>query len=193
VRQLLGASRILLHAQIQRSPGEYERIAQSLLHLDLEPAIDTAIQEVEREQVDDEQRRDDESAEDADRTSREARAGNMIAIVADQLPQLARELNGQGDDAGDIEQQNPRLQAIERGRVLNALREQQQSANADRGPQKHQSAAAPRHTCRLLAVYTGSDHEYHSLTRRKSSVQKNSARSDAGNRPRRTPARTLIR
>ena len=85
------------------------------------------------------------------------------------------------------------VQAIERGRVLNALGEQQQRADANRSPQNDERGNTPRFACCRLAVQTGRDHEYHSLTRRKSSVQKNKARSDAGNLPRRTPARTLIK
>ena len=91
VRKILGVARILAHAQIQRGARQHQRIVQALLHLDLKPAVDAAIQELQREQIHDEQRRDHQRAENGNRARRQARAGNVRAIVAHELPDLARE------------------------------------------------------------------------------------------------------
>ena len=169
-----------------------ERIVQSLLHLDLEPAVDAAVDELQRGQVDDEQRRDHQRAEDAHGARGEARAGHVRAVVADQLPQLARQQHAERDHAAGIEQQDPRLQPLELRRVLHALGEQQERAEADGDPQQHLADHGPARPARRARGYTGSDHVYHSLTRSQSSVQNSSARSDADRWPRRTPARTLM-
>jgi len=86
---------------------------QALLDLDAKPAVDAAVDEVEREQVDDQQRRDHQATEHQDGANRQAGAGRMIAIIAIQLPQLARQQHHQRDHAEDREQQYPGLPARE--------------------------------------------------------------------------------
>ena len=127
-----------------------------------------------------------------DGARREARARNVRAVVAHQAPQLAREQHAQGDDAADVDQQDPQLHAAEFGRVLHALRQEQKRTEADRAPQQHLADGDPAQSPRWPRPYTGSDHVYHSETRAQSSVQKRIARMDEGRFPRRTPARTLM-
>src|SRR5438477_7681339 len=81
--------------------------------------------------------------------------------------------------------------AVERRGVLHALGEQHERPEPDRAPQQHLRDGLPPHA-RPTPIHTGRTHEYHSLTRTQSLVQNRIARSDAGRRPRRTPARTLI-
>ena len=114
----------------------------------------------------------------------------MRAIVAHQPPELARQQHAEGEHAAEVHQQNPRPQAVECGRVLHALGEQQERSQPDGAPQQRLRDRHPAQAPRAL-VHTGSNHEYHSLTRAQSLVQKRITRSDAGRCPRRTPARTL--
>ncbi len=191
VSQLLRAVRILPHAQIQGGTGQDQRVVESLLDLNTKPTVDAAIQELEREQVNDEQRCDDERAEDAHRAGRQARAGNVFPVLAHELPDLACEEYRQRNHADDVDQQNPGLQPDEFGGVLHALGEQEQRPCGDRSPKHEQRRSAPAAPRAWLLAQTGSDHEYHSLSRCQSLVQKSSTRSDEGSCPRRTPARTL--
>src|SRR6186713_2494701 len=114
----------------------------------------------------------------------------MLAVIPEETPDGVGQQHRKADHTDEIEQQNPGLQASELRRVRRALREHQQSTGADRRPQHYDGVAAPAFT---FAAHIGSDHEYHSLTRYQSSVQNINARSDAGSRPRRIPARTLMR
>ena len=118
--------------------------------------------------------------------------GHVRAVVAHQAPQLARQQDAERDDAGEVDHQDPQLPAPELGGVLHALGEQQEGAEADRAPQQCLSDRDPTQGARRARTYTGSDHEYHSLTRAQSSVQNSMARNEAGRWPRRTPARTLM-
>ena len=183
--------RVLTHAQVERRARQPEGVVQSLLHFHLEPAVDAAIDELERRQIHDQQRRNDQRPEDAHGARRETRAGHVRAIVAHQPPELARQQHAEGDHAAEVHQQNPRPQAVECGRVLHALGEQQERSQPDGAPQQRLRDRHPAQAPRAL-VHTGSNHEYHSLTRAQSLVQKRITRSDAGRCPRRTPARTLI-
>ena len=191
VGQNLRAARILPLAQIEHRAGRIERVIEPLLHLVPEPAIDAAIQELEREHVDDQQRGDHKHAEDAHRARRQPRSGNVLAVFADQLPQFAGKKNREHDDAHHVDQQHPRLQPAEIRGVLHALSEQQQRAGADSRPQYEQRNRAEAAARSRLGAHTGSAHEYHSLSRCQSLVQNSSVRREAGNLPRRTPARTL--
>ena len=159
----------------------------------MKPAVDAAVEKLQRAQIHDQERRHDERAKDTDGSRREPRARDMHAIVAYQLRDLAGKQRRQGHDAEQVEQQNPWLQAAEFPRVLHALREQQERPDADTCPQQNERNRAPARLRGMGLGHTGSDHVYHSLTRCQSSVQNMSARSDAGRRPRRKPARTLIR
>src|SRR5690606_30782733 len=147
----------------------------------------------EGEEIDDEQRSHDERAEDRDRPCRESRPGDVIAVVADELPELARKERRERNDPDQVEQQHPRLQAAELTRGLNALGQKEQCAGAHGDPQQYERNATPALQKARGYAYTGSDHEYHSLVRCQSFVQNMIARNDAGSRPRRTPARTLTR
>ena len=116
----------------------------------------------------------------------------MRAVVAHQPPQLAREQHAQGDDAADVDQQDPQLHAAESAEFCTLFAKQQKRTEADRAPQQHLADGDPAQSPRWPRPYTGSDHVYHSETRAQSSVQKRIARMDEGRFPRRTPARTLM-
>ncbi len=189
-RQILGALGVLAHAHVERRAREIQGVVQPLLHLDAKPAIDAAIEELEREEINDDERRHDEHAKDRHGAGGEARTGDVISIIPHELQQLARDERAQRDDADEIEQQDPRLQAAELARVLHALAEKQERANANRSPKNDERYAAPARPPGYRRIYTGRDHEYHSLVRCQSSVQNMSARKEDGNLPRRTPART---
>ena len=197
VRELVGeghrARGVLAHAQVERRPRQVQRIVEPLLHLHREPAVDAAVDELERGHVDDEQRGDHQRAEDADGARGEARAGNVRAVIAHQAPQLVRQQPGEGDDPAHVDAEDPQLQPAELRGVLHALGEQQEGAPADGAPQQHLADGDPAEPTRLAwLLHTGSVQVYHSLTRAQSSVQKRKARMAEGRLPRRTPARTLM-
>ncbi len=108
-----GAFGIFALADLERSARETERVVQPLLHLDVKPAVDAAIEELEREQIHDDQRHDHEHSEDRDGARREARAGDVIPIIANELQKLARDQRTQRDHAHQIQEQDERLQATE--------------------------------------------------------------------------------
>ena len=68
---------VFAHAHVDGRARQQQRIVEALLDLDPEPAVDAAVQEVQREQVDDEQRRDHQRAEGAHGAGRQARAGDI--------------------------------------------------------------------------------------------------------------------
>src|SRR5438105_15043588 len=72
-----------------------------------------------------------------------------------------------------------------------ALGEQQERSQPDGTPQQRLHDRHPAQAPRAL-VHTGSNHEYHSLTRAQPLVQKRITSCDAGRCPLRTPSRTPI-
>src|ERR1700685_1920533 len=94
------------------------RVLQALTHFQLEPTVDAAIDELQGEIIDHQNRRDRESAEYRHCPPLEARPGNMPAIVAHQARELAGKQYDQGEQTRDIDQQDPRHPLLESRRVL---------------------------------------------------------------------------
>ncbi len=123
-RQNLGPAGVLLLAQIESLARRIQRVIESLPDLIPKPAVNAAIQELEREAVDDEKRRDDQQAENSHCASREARPRLVVTVIAYELPQLAREERRERDNTHDIYQQYPGLQSAEVRRILHTLGEE---------------------------------------------------------------------
>ena len=122
--------------------------------------------------------------------------GTLCAVVAHQAPgSCARRQYHERDDRERVDRGGSTAAAGSNSerKLLHALREQQEGADADGRPQQHLPDREPAQGTRGARHYTGSVHVYQSLTRAQSSVQKRMARMVAGRCPRvRTPARTLI-
>ena len=101
----------------------------------------------------------------------------MLAIVPDQLRQLAGEQHREGEQPGDVDQQYPRQPALEGLRVLGSRGEQEQG----REPQCDADGAEHRGT--VLADYGWSVHVYQSLSRCQSLTQNMTTRKVNGTEP----------
>ena len=148
---------------------------------------------VEREQVDDEQRRDHQRAEDAHRARREARARHVGAVVAHQLPQLAREQHDERDHPGDVEQQDPRLQAPElarsSARSWPAAETRPGRWHSTAAPARRRPSAGPAAGVAVTPAVTMCTTRLRAPSHR-SRTGSPASRTDRC--PRRTPARTLM-
>ena len=191
-RQLLRLAGVLAHTQVERGARQHHRVVEPAAHLDGEPAVDAAVEELERRQVHDQERCDHQRAEDPDGAGGKTRARHVRAVVVHQPPHLAHHQHGEHRDGADVEQQDPALQPLELRGVAHAHGEQQERGGGDRAPQQPERPGVALRPPLRARLYIGSDHVYHSLTRAQSLVQNSSARSDAGSDPRRTPARTLM-
>ena len=103
------------YPHFERGMRKLARVLQSLTHLQLEPAIDAAIDELQGKVIDDQNRRDGQSAENRYRASFQARPRDMPAVVAHQVRELAGEQHQQCEQPRDIDQQDPRQPLVELG------------------------------------------------------------------------------
>ena len=88
MRDHLGVLQELAHPHVERRARQLARVLQALADFELEPAVDAAIQELQREVIDHQDRRDRERAEDRDRACLEPRTRDVPAIVAHELESL---------------------------------------------------------------------------------------------------------
>ncbi len=142
-----------------REPTELERILEGLLDAHIEPTVDAALDELEREEIDDRDRHEDEDDEDQDQADREPRPRHVIAVLADQAQQVVANQDDEQDEARHIEQQQPeeRLSEITRplhGRAQAIERDEQGNEQKQYG----EEAAGQSFQKRI-------GHEYQSLSR----------------------------
>ena len=170
--QLRGVE-LLAHARLERGTGQHQRVVEALADLDVEPAVDAAVQELHREEVHEQDRQRGQHAEDPHHARLEARADHVPAPVAHQLRELGAEQAHQHHQAGHVDHQDPRVPAAELLGVLRRLCHEQ-----DRG--QPQQAAHADHDRRCGALQRRSVHAYHSLVALQSSVQNSSQLSVSG-------------
>ena len=172
----------------------HQRIVEALLDLDLEPAVDAAVDELERGQVHDQQRCDHQRSR---RSPRCARSGASRARArGSRAPAATACAPAAPLSAITPQTSSSRIHSCRRLELAPSSARSWRAAGMRRARSPPTARAWPTATQRSLrggaSLHTGSDHVYHSLTRAQSSVQNRIARSDAGRCPRRTPARTLM-
>ncbi len=179
-----GAVEVLAHAQVERRAREAERVGQALAYLGVEPAVDAARQEHDREGEHEQQRRDREAAEHQERPAAQARARDVAAPVAHEVRETAPDQDQERDDAGDVDEQDQEVQLAEALRTPGGHRQHHERRDPD-----HESRAdderqpAPDHGRTFQA--------YHSVLRDQS-FQNSSMRTAAGSSPTSTVARTRM-
>ena len=173
----LGVLQKLAHAHLERRVRQLARILQSLAHLELEPAVDAAIEELQGEVIHHQDRRHRERAEDRDRAALEARAGNVAAVVAHQPGELRRQQDQQSQQSRDVDEQDPRQPAVELRRILRGRGEQIERDHPQR------DAEGAEHRRAVFADYGCSVHVYQSLSRCHSLTQNISTRMLKGTLP----------
>jgi hypothetical protein len=140
-RQFLGDDLRVLqeftHPHLDRGMRQLLRIAQSLADFHLEPAVDPAIDELQRKVVDDQDGRHRECAEDRDRAPLQARSRHVPPVIAHQTRKLGGQQHEQGQQPRDVDEQNPRQPLLEQRRVLHRFAEQVQRHQ----PQHHADGA----------------------------------------------------
>ena len=179
-----GAVEVLAHAQVERRARQAERVGEALAHLGVEPAVDAARQEHDREREHEQERRDREAAEHQERAAAQARARHVAAPVAHEVREPAADQDQQRDDAGDVDEQDEEVQLAEALRSLGRHRQHDERRDPD-----HEARAdderqpAPDHGRTFQA--------YHSVLRDQS-FQNSSMRTAAGSSPTSTVARTRM-
>ena len=184
LRDPLGVREVLAHADFERRAGEHQRVVEAAADLDVEPAVDALVEELHREEVDEQDRQRGEHAEDPDHARLETRADDVAAPVADQLRELGGEQADQHGEAGDVDREDPGVQPAELLGVLRGLRHEQ-----DRG--EPQQATYAHHDCRCGTLQGRSVHVFQSLAALQSSDQNNSQPRTSGAVLRSSTARIL--
>ena len=77
VRDRLGVLQKFAYAHFERGVRQFARVLEPLADLDLEPAVDAAIEELQRKIIDHQDRRHCQRAEDRDRAPLESRARHV--------------------------------------------------------------------------------------------------------------------
>ena len=113
--------------QLERGATELERIIEPLLDLDIEPAVDTAIDKLRREVEHDEQRQHRESDEHADHARLELGARHVATVIPREARQVADQQRQEQNASRDVDGKDNILQAIEVVGLLHRLRQQEQS------------------------------------------------------------------
>ena len=173
----LGVLQELPHAHLERRMRQLAGILQSLTDLELEPAVDAAIEELQGEVIHHQDRRHCEGAEDRDGAPLQARTGDMPAVVAHQAGELRREQYQQSQQPGDVDEQNPRQPAVEFRRILRGRGKEIERSH----PQRDAEGAEHRRT--IFSDYGCSVHVYQSLSRCHSFTQNISTRKLKGTLP----------
>ena len=152
------------HAQIQGGPAEFQRILETLIDLDVEPAIDPPLQEMQREAVDQCHRGHGQHRKDPGQPQRQARARHVLAVQANQPDQVVQNQEGQRAQADGAEQQQPGIHLPELRRVGGGAAHQYQD---DQQQAQQRQRRQPALTASQPANQSG--HSYHSLASRQSS------------------------
>ncbi len=173
----LGVLQELAHTHLERRVRQLARVLQALAHLQLEPTVDAAIEELQREVIHHQNRRHRERAEDRHRAALEARTRHVPAKVLHQARQLRRQQHHQSQQTRDVDEQNPRQPAVE---FRGILRGGSQQVERDQ-PQHH--AYGAEHGRAVFANYGCSVHVYQSLSRCHSLCQNISRRRLNGTLP----------
>src|SRR5690606_39137509 len=156
--------------------AQRQRIVEAALDVDVEPVVDAAVDERDREEIDDHERRHRERDEQRDHAQLEPRARHVPAKIAQKPREVDGDQRDQQRDAERVHEQNPVLQAREVVRILGDPREQQER----REPQHH--AESEEHGPQRSLYSPSKRHSYQSLERLKSLRQNARRRSGPGYR-----------
>ena len=178
-----GGREVLAHARLERRARQHERVVEALADLDVEPAVDAAVEELHGEEIHEQDRQRREHAEDPHHAGLEPRADDVAPPVAHELRELGEQQADQHHESRDVDHQDPRVQPAELFGMLGGLHHEQ-----DRG--QPQQAAEADHDHRGRATQRRSDHANHSLVAFQSSVQKSTQPSVSGTVCRLSSART---
>ena len=128
----------LAHANAERSPAEVQRIVERLLDAHVEPAVDTAVQKLQREVVDDCDRCDRQDHEDDDHSDRQLGARTAFSCLIEQVIQIPGYQHAETDQRHGIDCEQDRIELAESRGVLGGVAhevcgsEQDQTQNDDR-------------------------------------------------------------
>ena len=97
----------------QGSTAECECVIETSLDFNVEPGIDALVDKLDGEPENHQQRQHGQAHEHADHPGFEFRPRYMIAVVAQKPRKVANHEGEQNQDAGDVDQQDNDVQAIE--------------------------------------------------------------------------------
>jgi hypothetical protein len=117
--------------QFQRGAAQFQRIIESLLDLDVEPAIDASVDELQREIKHDEQWQYGEPNEHADHACLELRPRHILPVIPRETSEIADQQRQQEHAARNVDRENEVLQPIEIVRFLDRLCQQEQSGERE--------------------------------------------------------------
>ena len=157
----------------ERRATQLECVLQSFFDFHVEPAVDTAVDELRRKVEHDEQRKYGEPDEHADHARLELGAGDIATIVLGQPREIADKHRDQQHAARDVDCDDDLLETIEVIRFLDGLRQQEQ--------RRHCKADTGRCNDDIESAFQrSSNHSNHSLSNCHRPRQKNRMRSAAG-------------
>ena len=150
------ALHVLAHAQVERGARQRQRVFQAFADLDVEPAVDAAVEEHDGEIEHEQQRHHRQRRRHPHHARFQARADHALAPVADQLHEAAADQDQQHQQAGDVDADDERMQVAEVRRLLHRLRHDQE--RSDPQPRADQDQDRDQR-----AFQSCGDHVYHSL------------------------------
>ena len=148
----------IAQAHIQCRAAQIQGILQRLLDAHVEPAVDTALQELQREVVDDRNRHDRHQHEHDHQARCQLGAGGLLALLAEQPDDIGHHQRAQHHQPGGVGQQHPGIHLAEAFGVVGGIAHQRQRHQQQREQHQHRQHANAE------TVHCDSPHWCHSLS-----------------------------
>ena len=122
------------HLHFQCGTTERQGVIETRFNLHVEPAVDTAIDELHGKIKHDEQWQQGEADEHANHACFQARTRHMLAIIANQPRQVEYQYDRQQNDADGVDRKNDEMQPVEVFAVLRRLSKKKQCEQGEPQP-----------------------------------------------------------
>ena len=160
-----GLGEELAHSHPERGAAEIQRVVERRLDAHVEPAIDSPVQELEREVVDDGDRRDRQDHEDHDHPDRELGARTLRPRLVEQVVQVPGDEDAETDQCRGVDCEQDRVELAEPGGVLGGVAHEVRRSEQDQTQRDDWRGTLPD------AVHRGIRHSNHPLSSRQSGLR----------------------
>ena len=150
-RDSRGLREELPHPYAERGAAEVQRIVQRRFDAHVEPGVDPAVQELEREVVDDGDRGHGQDHEDDHHPHREPGPRTPIPCLAEQVVQVPGDQGAQADQRRGVDRQQGGVELAEPGGVLRGAAHEVRRSEKDQTQRDDRAGALPeaaRHSIR---------------------------------------------
>ena len=142
-RDACGLRQQLPHAYPERGTAQIQRIAQRLLDAHVEPTVDPAVQELQREVVDDGDRGHGQDHEDDDHPYRELGPGTPFPRLVEQVVQVPGDQDAEADQGHHVDREQDRVELAEPRGVLRGVAHEVRRSEEEQAERDDRPGALP--------------------------------------------------